>query len=92
MIKSFEHKGIELFFQTGNTKGIQPNHAEKLTLILAILHNANIVKDINFPGSDLHKLQGSKKNLWSIKVNGNWRITFTFEKENVYILNYLDYH
>lgn len=32
MILSFKHKGIELFFATGSTAGIQAKHANKLNL------------------------------------------------------------
>ena len=34
MIKSFTHKGIENLFYTGNKKGIKPEHAGKLEIIL----------------------------------------------------------
>ena len=37
MIKSFKHKGLEFFFETGNTKGIQANHKQKLRIILGAL-------------------------------------------------------
>jgi proteic killer suppression protein len=30
MIKSFRHKGIRQFFETGSTAGIQAEHAGKL--------------------------------------------------------------
>ncbi len=55
MIKSFKHKGIEEFFHTGNKKGIKPEHAGRLELILDRLNAANEVKDMNYPGSNLHK-------------------------------------
>lgn len=28
---------------------------------------------------------------WAVKVNGNWRLTFTFEREDVILLDYQDY-
>jgi proteic killer suppression protein len=37
MIKSFQRKGLEKFFLTGEMKGIQANHAKRLRLILGIL-------------------------------------------------------
>lgn len=37
MIKSFRHKGIERFFQTGSKAGIQPAHAKRLQTQLARL-------------------------------------------------------
>ncbi len=92
MIKSFKHKGLETFFETGNSRGIQSNHANKLRLQLAALDTATSIDDIDIPGYRLHKLKGSRKNIWSITVNGNWRITFNFTDGNVYIVNYEDYH
>lgn len=44
------------------------------------------------PGYDLHKLSGNLKDFWSVKVNGNYRIIFSFEGENVCNVDYLDYH
>ncbi|MCR5012956.1 MAG: type II toxin-antitoxin system RelE/ParE family toxin, partial [Lachnospiraceae bacterium] len=34
MIKSFSHKGLKEFFETGSKKGIQPGHAPKLARLL----------------------------------------------------------
>ena len=92
MIKSFKHKGLELFYTSGSTKGIQPTHAKKLRMQLAALDTASIIDDLNIPGYRLHPLKGSKKGIWSITVNANWRLTFEFNEGNVFILNYEDYH
>jgi len=92
MIKSFNHKGLEEFFTTGSTRGIQVQHAKKLDTILTALDRVKYTEDLNLYTFNLHKLKGKLKDLWSIKVNGNWRITFKFEDENVYIVDYVDYH
>lgn len=92
MIKSFAHKGLENFFLTGNTKGIQPKHAAKLKFILDLLDAVDKVQDMNFPGSFLHPLKGELKDLWSVRVSGNWRITFGFEAGDAYVVDYQDYH
>lgn len=92
MIKSFKHKGLESFYLTGSKAGIQEKHSQRLRLILNRLNLMSKIEDINFPSSNLHKLKGTMKDLWSIKVNGNWRITFKYENENVYIVDYIDYH
>lgn len=92
MIKSFKHKGLQLFFETGTLKGIQVDHAKKLRMRLAALDTAFVIEDLKLPGFDLHELEGIKKGIWSIKINGNYRLTFTFENGDVYILNYEDYH
>jgi proteic killer suppression protein len=47
---------------------------------------------MNVPGWDLHPLKGALADHWSVKVNANWRMTFTFENENAILVDYLDYH
>ncbi len=92
MIKSFQHKGLEDFFYTGKKKGIKPEHADRLERILDRLNAANVIKDMNYPGSNLHKLTGDKKGQYAVKVSGNWRVFFEFSGGNAYVVNYDDYH
>ena len=92
MIKSFKHKGLEKFYESGSTRGIQSNHAKKLRMQLAALESAHVIDDMDIPGYRLHQLTGDRKGIWTITVNANWRLTFEFEDGNVYILNYEDYH
>jgi len=92
VITSFKHKGLERFFTAGSKAGIQPNHAERLRLILGRLNASTDPKDMNLPGLDLHELRGDRKGTWSVKVSGNWRVTFTFAGKNAENVNYEDYH
>ncbi len=92
MIKSFNHKGLKIFYESGNTKGIQQKHKQKIRNILAVLDSANKIKDIDFPNFRLHQLKGNQKQIWFVWVSGNWRIVFEFTDGNAYIVNYLDYH
>ncbi len=94
MIKSFNHKGLEEFFLTGSTKGIQAIHKDKIARILFVLNNLTGLNDLSSPAYRLHKLKGSMSELWSVTVQANWRITFRFEEEtnDVYVVNYQDYH
>lgn len=78
MIKSFKHKGLKKYFETGNTSGIQVKHQHKLRMQLAAIDTAQVIDDINLPSFKLHPLKGSRQGIWSITVNGNWRITFEF--------------
>jgi len=92
MIKRFRHSGIEKFFTTGSKAGIQPSHTAKLSVQLFQLSRAKTATDMNAPGWKLHPLHGDLKGHWSVKVNGNWRLTFTFENENTILVDYKDYH
>ena len=92
MIKSFEHKGLKDFFETGLKKGIQPNHSAKLARILDRLDASTCPQDMNLPSYHLHPLQGNRKDTWSVWVDENWRVTFYFEGIDAYLVNYEDYH
>ena len=70
MINSFRHKGLNNFFNNGDTTKIQIDHIKKLRLLLANLNAATKIENMNLPGLGLHKLQGPMKEFWSIKING----------------------
>jgi len=92
VIKSFSHKGLEVFFRSGSTKGIQAKHADRLGRILDRLDAAAEARDMNAPGYDLPPLKGNLAGHWSVKVSGNWRVTFRMDNGNAHIVNYQDYH
>lgn len=92
MIKSFRHKGLRKFYETGKLSGIQLKHEKRLKMQLVALDTASVVEDMDIPGFKLHELKGSDKGRWSIWVNGNWRITFEFRDGHAYVLDYEDYH
>ncbi|MCZ4073638.1 MULTISPECIES: type II toxin-antitoxin system RelE/ParE family toxin [Rhizobium/Agrobacterium group] len=92
MIVSFRHKGLEAFYRSGTTKGIQPAHAAKLGRILTLLEVAAGAPDLNLPGLKLHPLKGDMRGHWSLWVNGNWRVTFRFLDSDVELVDYQDYH
>lgn len=93
MIKSFLHRGVKRFFETGSKAGIQPSHAAKLAKQLMQLNIAQHPLDMDYPGWHLHSLQGDDLHgHWSVKVNANWRLTFRFDGKDAILVDYQDYH
>ncbi len=92
MIRSYRHKGLRQFAQTGSKAGIQAKHAPRLRRLLTALDAASGPEDMNAPGNDLHPLKGSLDGHWSVNVSGNWRLTFRFEGEDAVLADYQDYH
>lgn len=92
MIKSFRHKGLEKFFLKGTKAGVQAKHVARLRLILGRLHAAVSPKDMDLPGLYLHELSGRRTGTWSVRVSGNWRVTFSFDGAEVIDVDYEDYH
>ena len=92
MIKQFKNSGLEKYFLRGTKSGIQVNHLNRIRLILGRLHASAQPQDMNLPGLALHELRGRRKGTWSVKVSGNWRITFKFDGPDATDINYEDYH
>ena len=69
MIKSFKHKGLQKFYKSGSTAGIQNAHKNKLRMILAALDSSQEIDDMDIPGYLLHPLKGKMKGIWSVTVN-----------------------
>nr|WP_301289688.1 type II toxin-antitoxin system RelE/ParE family toxin [Erwinia persicina] len=92
VIRSFKHKGLKKFFETGSTAGIDSRNADKIAFRLSALDNAKIIDDVDIAGFNLHPLRGDRAGIWSVTVTGNWRITFEFTDGDVFIINMEDYH
>jgi len=92
MIKSFRHKGLQAFFEKGTKAGIQAAHAPRLGAMLRRLNETTDVQGMNLPGWRLHPLKGDYKGHYSVTVNGNWRLIFTFENTDAVLVDYQDYH
>jgi|TARA_B100001964_G_C13840751_1_gene425725 proteic killer suppression protein len=92
VIKSFKHRGLQRFYETGSTARIRSEHARKVRLILGRLDGSVHPQDMNLPGLALHELKGKRKGTWSVSVSGNWRLTFRFLDLDAYDIDYEDYH
>ena len=92
MIKSFKHKGLERLFTKSIASGVQADYAPRITMLLDAIDAAEQIAELDLPGFRLHRLKGDKRNLWSVRISANWRITFEFEKGDAYILDLEDYH
>jgi proteic killer suppression protein len=91
-IRRFRHKGLQHFFETGSTSGIQAKHRDRPRLILGRLNVAVGPKDMNLPGLGLHRLKGTRRDTWAVQVSGNWRVTFMFSEQGADQVGYEDYH
>lgn len=92
MIQSFKNKALENLFLEGSTRGIPSELEKKIRTRLEVLDSASVVEDIALPGYKLHPLKGDRKGTWSIRVSGNWRITFTFKSGEISDVDLEDYH
>ena len=92
MIKRFRHKGLARFFETGDTRGINAQHAAWLRILLTSLNAAETPVDMNLPAYRLHPLKGQRAGQWAVWVSSNWRLVFVFEGGDVSDVDLVDYH
>lgn len=60
---------------------------------LRMLNNSRDVKDLKIPPSNrLEKLSGDLKDFYSIRINKQWRIIFTWNNGNANEVKITDYH
>jgi proteic killer suppression protein len=92
MIKNFRHKGLEQYFTKDVKKALDAKDLAKISRILDRLDAATVASDMNIPGWDFHELTGNRKDVWSVAVRQNWKITFRFVDGEALDVNLEDYH
>lgn len=92
MILSFRHRGLERLFEKGDRRHVSPRLIAKVERVLARLEETKEPADMDLPGFGLHPLKGSRAGYWSVRISGNWRITFSFEGQHIKDVDLIDYH
>ena len=92
MIASFRHRGLKRFFEEGDPRKLPPDMVDRIKAILARLHQAEVIEDMNVHSYRLHPLKGSRRGEWGVTVRANWRMTFRFEDGCAIDVNLEDYH
>ena len=93
MIVSFGSKDTERIWSGEWVKKI-PNEIQQIgRRKMRMLNNSQNVKDLMVPPSNkLEKLAGKLKAFYSIRINDQWRIIFTWNNGNAADVTILDYH
>ncbi len=93
MIQSFNSKETEKIWG-GSRSDKFPNQIQEIARRkLRMLNNSIDLKDLSIPPSNrLEKLKGEKKELYSIRVNDQWRITFKWIDGHSCDVEIVDYH
>ena len=87
-----KHKGMRQFVASGSTAGIPKPLANKLRRILSVLDQATQPGELDNPAWRLHPLRGGLAGHWSIRVTGNMRLVFRFDRGEAVDVDLVDYH
>ncbi len=92
MIKSFRHRGLKRLYINEDARLLNPSQVKRIELLLDLLDAAEQIESLTVRGAYLHELKGERKGTWSLRVSGNWRLTFRFQSGDAYDLDLEDYH
>lgn len=93
MIVSFANKETERLFATGKSRKLPPEIIQRAIMRLTQLDSAREVTDLLLPPSNrLEALSGTRSGQWSIRINDQWRICFSFANGEATAVEINDYH
>ncbi len=93
MIKSFKDKETQKVFNQNYSKKLPESIQQRALRKLRMIDAARKIKDLRLPpGNRLEALKGSQSNLYSIRINRQWSICFTWNLGDAFNVEIVDYH
>ena len=93
MIKSFADNKTEIFWKTGKNPKIPATIRKRAFRKLQLVHAATTLDFLRVPPSNnLEKLSGDRKGAYSIRINQQFRIVFTWKQGHAEIVEIVNYH
>ena len=92
MISSFKCKDTQELYETGVNRrfaSIDRVALRKLDMLAA----ATMVETLRVPpGNRLEQLRGNRAGQWSVRINDQWRVCFSWSGTNAENVEIVDYH
>jgi proteic killer suppression protein len=93
MIKSFKNKETEKIYRQQVSRKYPRDIQQIAIRKLRMINNAKSINDLRIPPANrLEKLSGNRKGLYSIRINDQWRVCFTWKAGEAYDVEITDYH
>lgn len=90
--RKVKHKPFRRYLETGSGKGLKAEWLERLDRIASMLNAAVSPRELDVPGLRFHELKGDRSGTYSIRLTGNWRVTFRFDESGPFDVDIEDYH
>lgn len=93
MVKSFKDKETEKVYSREGSSKLPRNIQQVALRKLRMINNAKNLNDLRIPPANrLEKLKGAREGQYSIRINDQWRICFTWKEADAYDVEITDYH
>ena len=92
MIRSFRCPDTERLFRRENVRKFKTIERQALRK-LDMLDAAPDLRTLSsLPGNRLERLKGDRRDQWSIRINDQWRLCFSWRGSDAFNVEIVDYH
>ena len=93
MIKSFKGSETEKIYSRERSRKLPPDIQQVALRKLRMINNAKSITDLRIPPANrLEKLSGNRAGQYSIRINDQWRICFSWKDGDAVDVEITDYH
>jgi toxin HigB-1 len=92
MIRRFRHRGLKIFYENDDRRGVKAAYVDKTARVMARLDVVTRPEELNLPGFRLRRLEGEFAGYWSVTILGDWRIIFRLDLGNTIDVDLIEYH
>lgn len=93
MIKSFKDRETEQLYRRIRSLKLPGDIQQTAVRKLRMLNRSTKLEDLRVPPANrLEKLSGDRSGQYSIRINTQWRVCFTWRNGDAYNVEIVDYH
>ncbi len=93
MIRSFADPETEMIWSGQRSRKLPPDIQAVALRKLRLVNQARVLMDLRVPpGNRLEALRGNRSGQYSIRINDQWRICFTWHDGGANNVSIVDYH
>ena len=93
MIRSFRDAETAIVWEGRRSRKLPPDIQTTALRKLMMLHRSRTLNDLRVPPANwLEPLKGKRTGQWSIRINRQWRICFSWNEGEASDVEIVDYH
>jgi proteic killer suppression protein len=93
VIRNFKDKETQKIFERKRSRQLPSDIQQVALRKLRMLNRAETLQDLRVPPANrLERLVGDREGQYSIRINEQWRICFTWQEGDAFNVEIVDYH
>jgi len=93
VIQTFADSETARFYTAGKSRRMPTEIRKRAAMRHLQLNAATRIEDLRLPPSNrLEQLHGDRAGQWSMRINDQWRVCFSFKNGDAFDVEIVDYH